>query len=56
MVVIMTENEKTKSLESALYSAADALRSKMDANEYKNYELGIIFYKYLSDKLLYLRL
>ena len=54
MVVIMAENEKTKSLESALYSAADALRSKMDANEYKNYELGIIFYKYLSDKLLYL--
>ena len=25
----------------------------MDANEYKNYLLGIIFYKYLSDKMLY---
>ena len=36
-----------KELESALFSAADALRSKMDANEYKNYLLGIIFYKYL---------
>lgn len=40
-------------LEHALFSAADSLRSKMDANEYKNYLLGIIFYKYLSDKLLY---
>lgn len=25
----------------------------MDANEYKNYLLGFIFYKYLSDKMLY---
>lgn len=40
-------------LENALYSAADSLRSKMDANEYKNYLLGLIFYKYLSDKMLY---
>ena len=47
-------NIKTKSqLEQALYSAAGDLRSKMDANEYKNYLLGIIFYKYLSDKMLY---
>ena len=51
----MTENSKsTKSqLETALFSAADALRSKMDANEYKNYLLGIVFYKYLSDKMLF---
>lgn len=47
-------NIKAKSqLEQALYSAAGDLRSKMDANEYKNYLLGIIFYKYLSDKMLY---
>lgn len=39
-------------LYSKLYSAADNLRSKMDASEYKNYLLGLIFYKYLSDKLL----
>lgn len=39
-------------LNSKLFSAADNLRSKMDAAEYKNYLLGLIFYKYLSDKLL----
>lgn len=39
-------------LNSRLYGAADHLRSKMDASEYKDYLLGLIFYKYLSDKLL----
>ncbi|MEI4789106.1 type I restriction-modification system subunit M [Bacillus sp. FJAT-53060] len=39
-------------LHTKLFSAADDLRSKMDASEYKNYLLGLIFYKYLSDQLL----
>ena len=39
-------------LNTILFSAADNLRSKMDASEYKNYLLGLIFYKYLSDRLL----
>lgn len=39
-------------LNQKLFSAADNLRSKMDASEYKNYLLGLIFYKYLSDRLL----
>ena len=39
-------------LNQKLFSAADTLRSKLDASEYKNYLLGLIFYKYLSDKLL----
>ncbi|MDD9265142.1 type I restriction-modification system subunit M [Bacillus toyonensis] len=39
-------------LNQRLFSAADNLRSKMDASEYKNYLLGLIFYKYLSDNLL----
>ncbi|MGT8906545.1 type I restriction-modification system subunit M [Bacillus safensis] len=39
-------------LHTTLFSAADDLRSKMDASEYKNYLLGLIFYKYLSDRLL----
>lgn len=42
-----------KELETVLWNSADILRSKMDANEYKNYTLGLIFYKYLSDKMLH---
>ena len=48
----MAEMENSKDLISVLWSGADILRSKMDANEYKNYLLGIIFYKYLSDSFL----
>ena len=48
----MAELENSKDLISVLWSGADILRSKMDANEYKNYLLGIIFYKYLSDSFL----
>ena len=42
----------SKHLYQALWSSADILRSKMDANEYKSYLLGLVFYKYLSDKML----
>lgn len=48
----MAENENNKDLMSVLWSGADILRSKMDANEYKDYLLGIVFYKYLSDSFL----
>lgn len=48
----MTELENSKDLISVLWSGADILRSKMDANEYKDYLLGIVFYKYLSDSVL----
>ena len=48
----MAELENNKDLLSVLWSGADILRSKMDANEYKNYLLGIVFYKYLSDSFL----
>lgn len=44
--------ENNKDLISVLWSGADILRSKMDANEYKDYLLGIVFYKYLSDSFL----
>ena len=51
----MTETKeiKSKGLYQALWNSADILRSKMDANEYKSYLLGLVFYKYLSDKMLY---
>ncbi|KAA8372613.1 type I restriction-modification system subunit M [Leuconostoc carnosum] len=39
----------TTTLEQQLWAAADILRGKMDASEYKNYLLGLVFYKYLSD-------
>jgi len=42
----------SKSLEQQLWASADILRGKMDASEYKNYLLGLVFYKYLSDKQL----
>ncbi len=35
--------------ENQLWSAADALRSNMDAAEYKHVVLGLIFLKYISD-------
>ena len=48
----MAELENSKDLISVLWSGADILRSKMDAKEYKDYLLGIVFYKYLSDSFL----
>lgn len=35
--------------EAQLWKAADALRSNMDAAEYKHVVLGLIFLKYISD-------
>jgi type I restriction enzyme M protein len=38
-----------KNLERTLWTAADKLRSNMDAAEYKHVVLGLIFLKYISD-------
>ena len=38
-------------LETKLWAIANELRGNMDANEFKNYILGFIFYKYLSEKI-----
>lgn len=37
-------------LASKIWESANRMRSKIEANEYKDYILGFIFYKYLSDK------
>lgn len=42
--------ENRQELYTQLWNSADALRGKMDASEYKNYLLGLIFYKHLSDQ------
>lgn len=44
-------DEQKKILERQLWGVANVLRGKMNADEYKNYILGFIFYKYLSEKL-----
>ena len=33
-----------------IWASANQMRSKIEANEYKDYILGFIFYKFLSDK------
>lgn len=43
----------SQELFSALWSAADVMRSTMSPDVYKDYLLGLIFYKSLSDKTLY---
>ena len=45
----MTEDQK-QTLEKQLWNIANDLRGKMDPNEFKDYILGIIFYKYLSER------
>jgi type I restriction enzyme M protein len=38
-------------LAAKIWESANQMRSKIEANEYKDYILGFIFYKYLSDTL-----
>jgi len=45
----MTEAQKQR-LERQLWNIATEFRGKMDADEFRDYILGIIFYKYLSEK------
>lgn len=43
-------------LANKIWASANKMRSKIEANEYKDYILGFIFYKFLSDKeVLYLK-
>jgi type I restriction enzyme M protein len=43
--------DKKQQLEQQLWKIADTLRGKMDADDFRDYILGFIFYKYLSEKM-----
>ncbi len=45
----MSEDQK-KQLEARLWGIANLLRGKVSADDYRDYILGFIFYKYLSEK------
>ncbi len=45
----MSEDQK-KILEAQLWGIANLLRGKISADDYRDYVLGFIFYKYLSEK------
>lgn len=47
----MSDDQK-KNLEQQLWNIANTLRGKMGADEFRDYILGFIFYKYLSEKML----
>jgi len=46
----MSEDQR-KLLQRQLWNVADTLRGKMGADEFRDYMLGFIFYKYLSEKM-----
>jgi type I restriction enzyme M protein len=46
----LTEEQKRR-LEQHLWNIANTLRGRMDADEFRDYILGFIFYKYLSEKM-----
>lgn len=43
--------EQRRQLQQQLWNIANALRGKMNADEFRDYILGFIFYKYLSEKI-----
>jgi type I restriction enzyme M protein len=46
----MSEDQK-RQLEQQLWNIANTLRGKMNADEFRDYILGFIFYKYLSERM-----
>lgn len=45
------QKEQQSKLHTKLWDIANDLRGNMEANEFKNYILGLIFYRYLSEKV-----
>lgn len=45
------QQKQQAELQKQLWSIANTLRGNMDANDFKNYILGLIFYRYLSENV-----
>ena len=50
MTEVQKQSQHQKELHARLWEMANDLRGNMEAYEFKNYILGMIFYRYLSDK------
>ena len=48
----MSQSQQLQQLKKQLWNIANDLRGKMGADEFRDYILGFIFYKYLSDKFI----
>lgn len=51
MSLTETQQSQQAALHTRLWAIANDLRGNMEASEFKNYILGLIFYKYLSEKV-----
>lgn len=51
MSVSEKQTQQQSQLHTKLWAIANDLRGNMEANEFKNYILGLIFYRYLSEKV-----
>ena len=49
MNTVETELSQKRELHTKLWKMANSLRGNMDANEFKDYILGLIFYRYISE-------
>ena len=49
MNTVETELNQKRELHTKLWKMANSLRGNMDANEFKDYILGLIFYRYISE-------
>jgi type I restriction enzyme M protein len=50
-IVKQTAEQHKKALEKQLWNIANALRGNMSADDFRDYILGFIFYKYLSERM-----
>ncbi|MFA6203803.1 MAG: type I restriction-modification system subunit M N-terminal domain-containing protein, partial [Gallionella sp.] len=50
-ILYAMSEEQRRQLQQQLWNIANTLRGKMGADEFRDYILGFIFYKYLSEKI-----